>query len=172
MIDRSSILKTAIFPIVALILTPVAASACVSHKELDFEDIKYADVVFQGKLISYEYIPNDPNYVRRYSLLKVEVSDTLKGEERTEWELIWQSSPFGPAAVWNWGSDVLIAGLWSNDTDENPVIRSYGAREDIKPELLNVLQDTCSDPFIFAATESVFGNVKAALEDTKRSNHD
>jgi hypothetical protein len=78
------------------LLEPTAAHACIEFIESNLEDIRRADVVFVGDIISYEIVERDSGYGYRSEegLLTINVVNTIKGSVPSTVRLAWPNSTF------------------------------------------------------------------------------
>lgn len=134
------------------------------ENEIEFQDIKFADVVFKGEVTDYEKIIRDPETGARYALVAFKVLETLRGEERTHWELVWENSTYELPGKWELSNPIYVAGLWATKPNQTPEETWDTGISDVRPDLLHVLQAACSKPFFLADTKEMREQLKHALQ--------
>lgn len=153
-------------PLIALAALAANAHACMGESPFVIEDIKSADVVFIGDVIRYSVEGcdlDDPRRLLCYALIDVDVSETLLGEERKNWTLYWWNTTFGVPDDWEYQSPLIIAGRW-NESRGLP-LRGVSATiyASKRPDLLQVLQAPCSQPFFLAADQETVAEVRSLI---------
>lgn len=132
---------------------PSHANACIMAVPFEVHDIAKADIVFLGKLRSYERLPNE------YSMAKLQfdVQHTYRGKASKFIDIVWQNSTYGVPLdkekfLQYYGEELIIGIL--NAEDQLPLrapsayIPGYKNQE-LKTYPL-VLQAPCSSPFMFS----------------------
>lgn len=128
---------------------PQTANACIDIAPFVMEDMRQADVVFIGKPVAYERIsPDEPDTLSDYGLLTVRVEQVLKGSASGDVVLYWWNSSFGVPETFETSDRVLIAAI--NSSSNGPPLRGPSATvlPTRRPDLLQILQAPCSQPFI------------------------
>jgi len=153
-------------------LSATNATACFTPAPFVFEDIKMADIIFEGTVLKYDYIgcPKEPLLAECHSLIDIAVHRTLRGEDRKQWTLYWGNSIYGVPERWEGEKRRIFAGRWA-DSDELPV-RSGSATTvpSARPEFLQVLQAPCSDPFFLPANEETVEKIRALIDAKSEEN--
>ena len=154
------------------------ASACIAPRTFDIVNMDLADVIFRGRIETYEELPKEYATAK----LRFVVLETYKGpQEVLSWDAVWQNSTFEipkdlSAFTKSFGREFIV-GLVKTPTP----IRMIGSyyRPGVNQELLNqlfVLQAPCSPPYMFGVNEGhltwiMFGNSPdgiAKVEDALR----
>lgn len=78
------------------LLAPVAAQACIEFMESSLEDIRRADVILVGNMVSYEIVERDSGhgYPLEEGLLTINVARAIKGSAPSTVRLVWPNSSF------------------------------------------------------------------------------
>jgi hypothetical protein len=78
------------------LIVPTAANACIDITVPNLEDIRRADVVFVGDIVSYEMVESDPGsgFASEYGLLTINVLNTIRGSAPSTVKLAWTNSTF------------------------------------------------------------------------------
>ncbi len=147
---------------VASVFAPTIAGACQVYNEVDFRNLQFADVIFEGEILSYEKVMHDPDARARYGLIEIRVIKTISGEHRESWKMAWENSTFALPDDWDEDRNLIIAGLWADKSD-GIHLSWYGASIDMRPDLLNVLQAACSAPFFLPNNNETRARIKRAL---------
>lgn len=148
-------------------LSATQAAACFVPAPFVVEDIKAADVVFEGTVLNYDYVgcPREPLFAECHSLIDVQVHNTLKGEERDQWTLYWGNSIYGVPEEWEGEKRRLFAGKWVDGSGLPVRSGSATTVPSVHSELLQVLQAPCSDPFFLPADGKTIKEVRALVDE-------
>lgn len=162
---RSSLVKLALsLPLFAVATLPQSASACMTDAPFHIEDIRQADVVFSGQLIHYEVVsPGRPDSLDEYGILTVRVSEVFKGKVSGDVKLYWWNSTFGMPKTMERKQPIMIAATRADSEGlplRGPSATVFATR---RPDLLQVMQAPCSDPFILAYSEMGAANIRTIL---------
>jgi hypothetical protein len=144
-----------------------AAFACLGVAPRVMEDIKQADIVFEGEVISYKRkgCPKSDPSLKCFGLIRVRVDETYYGEHRKAWTLYWWNSTFRVPEQWERDRLMIFAAKW-NDGRSLP-LRGPSATvfETKRPDLPQVLQAPCSSPFFLSADDETRKEVRALIEE-------
>jgi hypothetical protein len=145
-------------------LEPQPAQACGAYMPLYPEDARRADVVFTGRLLKYERVTPDPSFnLSRYGLLTIRVETVLQGQIAGDIQLYWWNSTFGVPAEWKKGENLLVAAARANRPDLSFRGTSATVFFSRRPNLLQILQASCSSPFIFPSSPDNIETMQAVL---------
>lgn len=152
--------------LVALAALSASAQACITEAPFVIDDIKSADAIFIGDVTRYSVEGCDPDDFRRllcYALVDVDVSETLFGEERGNWTLYWWNTTFGVPDDWEYESPLIFAGRWNKSRGLPLRGGSATVYASNRPDLLQVLQAPCSQPFFLAADQETVAQVRSLI---------
>lgn len=129
-------------------LLPLSSQACIVFAGFESADVIYADLVFEGEVIEYEYVAGgEQPSLRDYALITFRVDRALRGSTEDEVTLYWWNSTFGVRGEWNHSTALIVAA--QDPTSPVPPLRSgSGVTKGIeRPDLHQILQAPCSAPF-------------------------
>ena len=109
----------------------------------------------RGKVVEFSKVGfGEKRGLGHYGLIRLQVTETWKGDKAGEWELYWWNSTFGTPEDWPFGPEVVIAAI--DSSRPQPPLRGPSAttRGTVRPDLLQVLQAPCAPPFIFRTAPS------------------
>lgn len=127
---------------------PTPTFGCSVFKPFHMNNIQNAEVVFRGELTEYQ-----PGTVKlsRAATLTFKVIQTLRGPERAEWIIGWRNATFGTPTNWRRSTNQIVAA--KTRTIEGQVSKSA-----------DVLQESCTLPFLFDDTDANRTAVESALK--------
>lgn len=143
---------------VAVALGTGSANSCTILMALDFNFIRYADLVVVGTI--HDYPVTSKPMSRYYGKFQVEVSEVLYGETSKSFPAIWYNYTYP----------------YPTDLPAEPMILAFTTSQsphaatrdlDLTPEeskKLVVLQDSCSAPFMFPVTSFYADEAREALK--------
>ncbi len=142
------------------------ALACRTTKKFDVRNLGVAEVVFRGRVESYEEIPE-----KSVAKLGFVVDESYRGpREISSWSAFWHNSVFGRPGDFSEFTDShgteFIVGLVNVDSSARGDAPYYMGKD--SPKLRNlpwILQEPCSPPFMFAIHE---GHVTWVLQGDER----
>ncbi len=151
------------------------ANACMKDAPFVIEDVKLADVVFQGDVERYSVkgcALGETRTLFCYSLIDVSVTETFYGEKRDHWTLYWWNSTFGVPDDWEYEKSMIFAGRWEGSA--RPPLRGPSATvyASERPELLQVLQAPCSTPFILEPSPGTVAKVRSLVDEKSADEKD
>ena len=137
----------------------------MTFAEFEVEDIRQADAIFSGSVLSYEIVsPSNPGTLEEYGLIKVRVEETLKGDIAGDVQLYWWNSTFGMPEELYLTDPALFAVVAPG---ENPLpLRGSSATifASRRPDLLQVLQAPCAGAFMLPYASGSAEIVRRILE--------
>ncbi|HXI86953.1 MAG TPA: hypothetical protein VNH64_05810 [Parvularculaceae bacterium] len=143
------------------------AQACVTFAPRAIEDIKLADEIFIGDVARYRVkgCRKHAESLDCYALIDVRVRKTIFGKSRRHWTLYWWNSTFGVPEEWGRAKTLIFAGRWI--TTAAPPLRGGSATQfpSRRPDLLQVLQAPCSEPFFLPMDEETIAKVRAVIDE-------
>lgn len=146
---------------VALNVSP--AASCQTESALNLDDVRWAAVVIEGSVSKFDVIRDA---AARYALINIDVTRTLKGESRSSWKFYWANSSFAFSDSWDYGDPIIIAAFRPQPPNSE---YWYGGSHEDRPDLLHVMQQACSEPFILPSTEENKSNLQRAIESQEQA---
>ncbi|OJW70798.1 MAG: hypothetical protein BGO57_03895 [Sphingomonadales bacterium 63-6] len=130
-----------------LLLSPTSADACIIFTPAKLEQIRQADVVFTGDIVSYDILEHDgPFFPTETGLITVKVRSTIKGTLPPAVRLTWYNSTFElPSDLLAFRPAILAATYGGSDYPRGPNLPDAG---NPSTDNLILFQPPCSSEFI------------------------
>lgn len=148
----------------SLLSLPSVAYACITSGNFSVADIREADAIFSGRVLSYEIVTtSDTDIPTEYGLITVRVEKLLRGDAAGDVQLYWPNSTFALPEDLLITDPALFAVV---DPDKErlswlgsvfPILSSQRA------DLRQVFQPPCAGPFMLPFTSSISNNVSQVL---------
>lgn len=132
--------------ILTLVLAGRPAHACMTMAPLELVDVKYADVVVEGRISDYKV--DNPDFLSGYARFTILVDEVLVGSAPQTLTVTWDNSTFAEPGTMSAGPFVIAL---RDPRSGMPPLRGPSATSLPNPEPANltVLQAPCSIAFIF-----------------------
>lgn len=159
--------------------------ACRMHAPIVLDDVKYAEVVFVGRVLNYtivrdqalrermlsnphlspqdrEFYTGDHDLMGDYARIEMQVDETLVGIAPKKLTLTWYNSTFGLPKTLTAGPFLVALRKPSSSL---PPLRGPSATivPNHEPDALTLLQAPCSSPFMFESMSNEAQSVRRML---------
>jgi hypothetical protein len=148
----------------SLFSLPGLAYACITSGSFSVEDIRKADAIFSGRILSYEIVTtSDTDIPTEYGLITVRVEKLVRGDAAGDVQLYWPNSTFALP------EDLLITdpALFAVVDPDKESLSWLGSVFPIlssqRTDLRQVFQPPCGGPFMLPFTSSISKNVSQVL---------
>ncbi|MEO9599540.1 hypothetical protein [Parasphingorhabdus sp.] len=133
--------------------------------EFEVEDIRQADAIFSGSVLSYEIVSSsNPGTLEDYGLIKVRVEESLKGDIAGDVQLYWWNSTFGMPEELNLTDPALFAVVAPGENSLPLRGSSATIFPSRRPDLLQVFQAPCAGAFMLPYASGSAENVRRILQ--------
>lgn len=139
------------------------ATACIDIVPFEINDIRHADLVFNGTLVDYRVAEGPKSYsLNKYGLLTFRVDTVIKGKPPRTVQLYWWNSTFSLPETMDVGERLIVAAI---DSGKRLPLRGASGyvQSSMRPDLQQVLQAPCSVPFLLPYAEPSAANVVKVL---------
>lgn len=139
---------------------PAPAAACAWMPPLDLTAAPAAEMVFEGRLLSYEphRLPANPAVIT-HAVATFEVTAAIVGEPAPIIRVLMLDNLVGAPETWRWDGTVIVATLPPGTPDT-----AWTGYHNPMPDLPVLLHPVCGTPFVAPATDETRAAIRAALD--------